>query len=656
MTEEHIDETTTLLALSNDKSGHNIAPAYLRKDMRSYKLREVYYISDLHLVHHILSRFPKGATDKKIREYIHEIVIGLFDGEFGTKVYNFKSPVVMFGGDIASSFAVSDLFYRDFIKTWKRRVKERYDLCCKQLDPITKELIPIRKEFNEWKYSNSWADKLKISLDKSKDKRITQRIREIYCRIQILEKQEEDIKEGLDLGYDWKSDYEKAKKHEYVYAILGNHELWDFDSYDSCVHKYQELFDEIDIKFLCDQGCFLGKYTLPWRFEENSNGRKEMALINKKDNSKEYERQLIYYDNLIIVGGIGFSGKNSRFNANQGIYGLAVDRKEEIQRCAKWVELFRKGQEIARENHCALVVFTHTPFSDWGEGITDYENCFFFSGHTHRNLAYGEEKNNYFISDNQVGYYGKSFKFKKAALYMARNPFASDPDGYREISCIEYKEYYRFALESIPGTGTIERQISQNKARLYVMKQGEYVGFFLVSLRGVYICNGGQIRRIGSFEPLDRYYKNFYTMIEKYIVALTPLRQAQEKLSAYIKSFGGEGRIHGTIVDIDFENHVMINTDDGTITPYNSPVFGIVKKYQDIGSLIHECCPELEAGYSDHKEELVLVSPKESGAGDNYEMIDIKNSPYAVSRRVNALQRLFEKKILRDWNPQMEEY
>ena len=477
--EECADDTISLLTLSDD-SGHSIAPAFLKKDMRSYRQRAVYYISDLHLVHHIIMRFPKGATDKKIRDYIHELVIGLFDSEFGNKVYNFESPIVLFGGDVASSYNVSELFYRDFIHTWEQRVKERYNLCCKKLNPIEEELIPIRKEFNEWKYSNSWVDKLKISLDKSRDKRITQRIKEIFCRIQVLERQEEEIKDGLGLSYNWKLGYEKAVKHEYVYSILGNHELWDFDSYDNCVCRYQELFKELNIKFLCDRVCWLGNHTLPWQYKENPDGKKEAVLISKKEDYKEYEKQLIYYDNLIIVGGLGFSGENSNFNAEQGIYGYAVDRKEEIQRCAEWVELYRKAQAIARENHCALVVLTHSPFSDWGESIREYENCFFFSGHTHRNIAYGEEKNNFFIADNQVGYYGKNFKFKKATLYMARNPFASDPDGYREISCIEYKEYYRFVMETIPGTGTIERQISQCNAKLYVMKQEEYVGFFLV--------------------------------------------------------------------------------------------------------------------------------------------------------------------------------
>lgn len=35
--------------------------------------------------------------------------------------------------------------------------------------------------------------------------------------------------------------------------------------------------------------------------------------------------------------------------------------------------------------------------------------------------------------------------------------------------------------------------------------------------------------------------------------------------------------------------------------------------------------------------------------------IDIKNSIYAISNRMNQLQRLFDKKILRDWNEELLE-
>lgn len=193
-------------------------------------------------------------------------------------------------------------------------------------------------------------------------------------------------------------------------------------------------------------------------------------------------------------------------------------------------------------------------------------------------------------------------------------------------------------------------------AKLYVMKKENYIGFFLTSPKGVYICNGGLLRKVGHSEPLDRYFSNFKIVIHKYITALTPLRRAQERISQYIKSFGGNGKIHGTIVDIDFENHIMVNTSDGTIVPYNSPMFGILKTYPDIGTLIHEQCPLLEDKYNAiGRERLIPVSTDFHSAEGNYVSIDIKNSPYAISRRVNALQRLFDKRILRDWNPELEE-
>ena len=360
-------------------------------------------------------------------------------------------------------------------------------------------------------------------------------------------------------------------------------------------------------------------------------------------------------ENILVVGGLGFSAFNPSFNADHGIYGVAVSRDEEIMRCAQWRDLYNKAVEIAKQNHCSLVVLSHNPISDWMDQSEKCSNCFVFSGHTHRNIAFGGENNAFVFADNQVGYSGTKFCFKKAVLHLPRNPFASDPDGYREISCEEYKEYYRYVRETLPGTGIIERQINSYEAKLYVLKQEGYVGFFLSAPRGVYICNGGQIRKIGSPESLDRYMENFMVVINKYITALSPLRRAQEQLAAYIKSFGGKGTIHGTIVDIDFENHVMVNTSDGTLTFYNSPVFGWVKPYPDIGTLLHAHCPKLEAAYlKTGDSQLVPIAEELSAPASSYEHVDIKHSQYALSRKINALQRLFDKHILRDWNPELE--
>ena len=43
--------------------------------------------------------------------------------------------------------------------------------------------------------------------------------------------------------------------------------------------------------------------------------------------------------------------------------------------------------------------------------------------------------------------------------------------------------------------------------------------------------------------------------------------------------------------------------------------------------------------------------PQLTYTGSNaIQKIDIKNSVYTISNRINQLQRLFDKKILRDWN------
>ena len=377
------------------------------------------------------------------------------------------------------------------------------------------------------------------------------------------------------------------------------------------------------------------------------------GVVKNNEIWKYYPEQLLLTGNYLIVGGLGFAAMNPSFNAHQGIYGKAIDWDEEHFRCDHWRRLFSEAVDEARKYHCSLVVLTHTPVSDWCRELQDSSNIVFFNGHTHRNVAIGGENNTYIFSDNQIGYKGTHFRFKKAILHIPRNPFAADPDGYREITCDEYKEYYRFVGGVIPKTGTIEKQIKQNEAKLYIIKKDGYVGFFLGSPKGVYICNGGVPKKIGSAESLDKYYSNFSSMISKYITALSPLRHVQEQLSAYIKSFGGTGKIHGTIVDIDYQNHVMISD---TLTYYNSPVFGLIKTYEDIGSLLHDHCPQLEERFIKiGNAPLIPVANELTCGTSEYEFVDIKNSPYAVSRRVNALQRLFDKRILRDWNPEMEE-
>lgn len=569
---------------------------------------------------------------------------------------SFRNPVVLFGGDVSSSFEIAKIFYEEFILTWDRIVSYYHDKYSKELDPITAELDQVSKELEDWKNKHPWIKNAQKPISDYSDKKVPAKLKKLLeIKEELKERRREKIKE-LGCSTLWKRDYEYLLTHRFIYAILGNHELWDFNNYSKCVKAYKALFDGLGINFLCDDYGWLGVRNFRYRLEDDLDPRnkKKVRKIQEREfneNDKEF-----FCSNILIVGGMGFSGLNNSFNANKGIYRNAVNREEEVKRSKAWSNLFQKAYAVAQITHSCLLVFTHMPVSDWGGNLNNIGNCIFINGHTHRNIAFGDENRNFVYSDNQVRYDKEIYHFKKALLYAPRNPFAADPDGYREINIDEFVEYYRYVHEQIPGTGIIKNQINNSDAKLYVMKQDGYVAFFLVSYKGVYICNGGAIKKIGPYESLSRYFMNFKMMIDKYITGLTPLRRAQEEMSAYIKSFGGWGRIHGTIVDIDFTNHVMFNTADGSVRLYYSPVFGLLKTYPDIGSLIHDHCPELEDNFKRiGKSQMPLVLTKSQGGTKELEWVDIKNSPYAISRRVNALQKLLDKRILRDWNPAMEE-
>ena len=653
---EESAESVSLVATDVNASLHITVPSFIKNDQRYWYQRSVYYISDLHLVHHIIQHFSSEVPEERIKEYIHTIVLQLFEGEIGDAIRSFESPVVLFGGDISSSFPIAEFFYRDFLATWEKLASTEYFRYIKELYPITKELEPAEEQFEEWKAKHLWFNNAQKPIAEYSDRKVPREIKEVYAKKEEFQQQLKQKYEDLGLSWSWKSRYESSRKHQYVYCILGNHELWDFASYEACEAAYEKLFQELGIWFLKDSCVPLGPYMNPYRIHYSTKKQKYIKTrLQRDDDPEEYDRQLFDADNILIVGGLGFAGRNLSFNANQGIYGTAVNRAEELRRCEEWNKCVHKAAGLARENHCSLVVLSHTPVSDWLEHPEELENCILFSGHTHRNTAYGGENNTFIFADNQIGYKGNNYQFKEAVLYLPRNPFASDPDGYREITCTEFKEYYRYVREMIPKMSKIEQQIEQCAAKFFVLKQDGYVGFFLSSPRGVYICNGGVVRRIGKPESLGRYMANFMTVINKYITALTPLRKAQEQLSAYIKSIGGNGKIHGTIVDIDFYNHVMVNTNDGSLVYYYSPVFGAVKTYPDFRSLIHNHCPLLEAAFFEAGDtQLAPIAETLTSELASYERVDIKNSPYALSRRVNALQRLFEKRILRDWNPDLE--
>ena len=436
----------------------------------------------------------------------------------------------------------------------------------------------------------------------------------------------------------------------YIYAILGNHELWDFESLDSCCRAYHKLFNSLGICFLHNSISWFGDHRTPMKQTGTIGRRPVYVELQKADDEAEYNQQMRHIHNTLIIGGVGFAGCNREFNADMGLYRSTVNRTQEVEESCKWRESYQQALEMAKETNSGLIVLCHHPLRDWKEDGVEDSGCIYFTGHSHRNYLYhDEERNIHVFANNQIGYKNANIHFKEAYIYKRINPFANHPDGCHEILSSQYLRFYDYMKEHIEGNGLVEREIRTNNARFYMIKHSGYYGFFLVSSKGTYICAGGRIKKISKSPDIEQFHADFSRMIKQYMRILSPYRNAQEQLSEAVRSFGGDGTIHGCIIDIDFYNHIMLNPSDGAITYYYSPEFGQVEIYNDLMSLLENHNDALAAQYrkllrsSDHE---IMSQPSTT----ELIQIDIKNSVYAVSNRMNQLQRLFDKKILRDWN------
>ncbi len=95
----------------------------------------------------------------------------------------------------------------------------------------------------------------------------------------------------------------------------------------------------------------------------------------------------------------------------------------------------------------------------------------------------------------------------------------------------------------------------------------------------------------------------------------------------------------------------MLNPEDGQITYYHSPMFGLVEKYDTLQELLSAHDSEaLELYLAQSK--VPAVKSENIQKTDKVELaiVDIKNSPYAGSMAMNQLQRLFDAKVLRAWD------
>lgn len=430
-----------------------------------------------------------------------------------------------------------------------------------------------------------------------------------------------------------------------IVVILGNHELWNYDKFgnnkeflsiNEIIQKYSELFRELKI-------IFLHNSLLIRRF--NDDGYQRFCKIDNDTLltlSIEDLKKLGLESNLFILGGLGFSGYNSDFNATNGIYRHTVTTLEDDLKLTKQFEDVYLKLEQAYPNN-KVIVFTHTPKEDWSQEKTYNSNWIYINGHTHKNY-YVQDEEKTIYADNQIGYFSMNYNLKYFKLNKDYNIFKDYSDGIHLIS----KEQY---LDFNYGIG-IRLSFSREYNEIIMLKNNGYFLFLAQNAdkSRLYLLNGGIINRL-KITDINYYFENMTKYGETIKANLQSYNSALKKISEKVKLLGGEGTVHGCIVDIDFYNHIYLNPNDGSITPYYSPMFGAQQVYNNIPKLLEEQCPKLYTKY------LKLLA-----SGDNSFSIDISKSTsdnsifvteteqYRPSRLIKNLQFITENKVIRIWN------
>lgn len=515
-------------------------------------VRKIYYISDIHINHKLIKKFPQHATKQEIAMFIRSFVRNMVNTAT-EKSYN---DYLLVAGDISFNYEIAAMFYSELANVW---------------NPT------------------------------------------------------------------------------HIIAILGNHELWDFnrngrmyscvESLNDIIYKYRELLSSLKIYFLHNDLLVF-------------NDSKPIVISEEQLKSVDVEiiKELCLKSSLIIFGGVGYSGYNSDFNATQGIYrNTIISLEEDIEQTKRFESIYKMVDNIIGDNR--VIVLTHTPKDNWT--TEEYNHKWIYvNGHTHKNdYCCTEECTVY--ADNQIGYHIQNAGLKHFNLSLNYDVFRYYPDGIYIITREQYLDFNR-GINSNISFNRIDGSINMLK------NYGIYCFIFKnEKTEKLYLLNGGAIKTLEQ-DNLDYYFEKmgFYSDAVKEI--FREYHIALKSLSNSIKAIGGTGKIHGSIVDIDTLNHVYLNTENGEIIPYYAT--SIIEKYvyKNIRSLLKKERPDL---YLNYKKLIQSNSENELQVGGNMDSESLEISQfitdtfmYGRSRIIKALQYIIDVYVIRLWDDRVIEF
>ena len=587
--------TSVLAPLKNKLPFYNDTQNYpaLIKNFSSNKQKQenqpVYYISDLHLDYKLLKLFPSAATKFEVLRFLKTVILQLWNS-IPNPISFHNIDTILFGGDVSASFEITKLFYRTFVDMFH--------------------------------YKQGSQDKRKIIV------------------------------------------------------VLGNHEILAFDNpasqttLDTIIQTYKNFFDELGIYFL-HNAVFVSlvdsEDLLNFKTEKITSTHAQ-ATVYYLENSTSYktlqaeellktepEKLIKFFDrcNLIVLGGLGFSGYNRYYNATKKLYGNALPTLEfDVHETEKFEQIYQKLFSLLKNK--PVIVLTHTPKDDWSKQPYN-PNWIYVNGHTHRNELYISEgeKNVTVYADNQIGYYSNNFQFKSFCLSKHFDLFQSYKDGIYSLMKQEYLQFcWCFGMAT---TLSAIEKITMLKRDgyylfLYDKKSDEHAN--KNERHSLFLLDGG--RKIKLDRQSVQYYFDNMVILANILndSALKQYFDFLEKISKQIKTIGGSGKIHGNIIDIDSLNHLYVNPVDGKMTPYFSPCLGVQYTYETLESLLQNNSPEL---YQNLQRQQLYSENNSSQSNTNVHNITFSfdTEQYALSRKIRKTQYLFEKKIFRFWNDQL---
>lgn len=418
-----------------------------------------------------------------------------------------------------------------------------------------------------------------------------------------------------------------------TFFILGNHEVWD-------INFIKEKKNYIDIVEIYRN--FLNSLPNPIILLENQLYFPNSNLIYNADDimslTKSDINKLFSHNGYAIFGALGFTMYKDS-NIDKKVYKqLLIDSKTKNKLSSLTNKLHTKLKDIASTKK--IFFATHIPKEDWSD--TEYEkNWIYLNGHTHINKVLNNNDVKLY-SDNQIGYYRKSFGLKYILTSSTYNIFETYKDGIYEIDRNQYMEFYI-------GIG-LGVTFNRKYYKIYMIKKNLSFCFFvkLKENSNLLLLNGGHIKNVGChdlnyfYENIDIYTNAVNKFLEKY-------SKIQKDIAKEVKSFGGEGTIHGCIIDIDYYNHLYLNPFDLKLTPYYATSMIDKYVYKNIYSLLKHRNRELFILYTQNQNLKYLSFD----TNNNIVKPGTKNKEttiYSISRIIYSLQYTTNFNIIRFWD------